>query len=79
MIVEPRIYTLQPGGTTEYFQLYEKHGLEVQMRILGSLLGCYQTVGRMWAECGVLNQVIFLWADEREVLNKKRSTRHANR
>ena len=56
MIVEQRIYTLQPGGTSEYFRLYEEHGLEVQTRILGNLFGCYQT------ECGVLNQVVFLWA-----------------
>jgi hypothetical protein len=58
MIVEQRIYTLQPGGAREYIQLYEDHGLEVQTRILGNLMGCYQT------ECGVLNQIVFQWAYE---------------
>ena len=58
MIVEERIYTLQIGAMAQYMKNYEAHGLEVQKRILGHLVGYYQT------EMGPLNQVIHMWGYE---------------
>jgi hypothetical protein len=55
MIVEERIYTLQPGKTNEYFKIYEEFGLPVQLPILGNLIGYFAT------EVGPLNQVIHIW------------------
>ena len=55
MIVEERIYTLHIGKVPEYLRLYEKQGLEVQPRILGSLLGYYQV------EFGPQNQIVHMW------------------
>ena len=58
MIVEMREYTLHPGKVEEYFRLYEGEGMDVQKRILGTMVGYYQT------EVGELNQVVHLWAYE---------------
>ena len=55
MIVEMRTYTLALGATPKYLRLYEEKGLAAQKRILGQLLGFYQT------EVGELNQIIHLW------------------
>jgi len=55
VIVEERIYTLQPGKTGEYFKLYEEFGLPVRLPILGNLIGYFAT------EFGPLNQVIHMW------------------
>jgi len=38
MIVDHRIYELQPGRLREFFALYEKQGLPVHMKHLGNLL-----------------------------------------
>lgn len=56
MIVEHRTYTLPHGTMSTYLERYEKHGLPVQKRHLGRLLGFYVT------EIGTLNQVVHLWA-----------------
>jgi len=37
MIVEERIYTLQPGTTAEYLRLYEAEGMAIQVPILGRM------------------------------------------
>ncbi len=58
MIVEERTYTLQPGTAPEYLSRYERHGLPVQLPILGHLVGYFSS------EIGVLNQVVHLWAYE---------------
>ena len=55
MIVDERIYTLHPGKTAEYLKLYEAKGMPVQVRVLGNMLGYFQT------EFGPLNQVVHLW------------------
>lgn len=55
MIVEQRIYTLQTGKVAAYRDYFEKHGLEVQSRILGNLLGFFTS------DIGEQNQVIQLW------------------
>ena len=38
MFVEQRVYSLVPGGTAEYIQVYEDCGRAVQERILGPML-----------------------------------------
>jgi len=56
MLVEERIYTLQPGTGGAYMKAYAEEGLAIQKRILGRLVGWYQT------EFGELNQIIHMWA-----------------
>ena len=57
MIVEMREYTLQAGKVSEYLEIYEREGLEIQREILGHLIGYYAT------EVGpAVNQVVHLWA-----------------
>ena len=58
MIVEERIYTVEVGKTAEYLRLYEQEGLAIQSRILGNLIGYFQT------EVGPLNQIIHMWGYE---------------
>ena len=54
MIVEERIYTIQPERMKEYLALYESEGFPIQKKVL-RMLGYFQT------EIGVLNQVVHLW------------------
>lgn len=58
MIVEERIYTLKIGTLAQYMKNYEEHGLEVQKRILGHMVGWYKT------DFGPLNQIIHMWGYE---------------
>jgi len=55
MIVEERIYTVQPGKVAEYLKNYEEKGLPVQLPILEHLIGYFYT------DFGPLNQVIHIW------------------
>ena len=55
MIVDERTYTIAMGGIPQLYDLYQKHGLEVQSRILGNLIGFFHT------EVGALNQIVHLW------------------
>ncbi len=55
MIVEERIYTLEIARVGEYLKLYEEHGIEIQKRILGNMVGYFST------EVGPLNQIIHMW------------------
>ncbi len=41
MIVEERIYTLQPGTAGAYLKAYEDEGMAIQKPILERLVGCY--------------------------------------
>lgn len=67
MIVEERIYTIQPERMKEYLALYESEGLPIQRRVL-RMLGYFQT------EIGVLNQVVHLWAyDSMEDRSRRRA------
>ncbi|HEY8612419.1 MAG TPA: NIPSNAP family protein [Roseomonas sp.] len=56
MIVEERIYTLQPGTAPQYLAVYEAEGLAVQKQHLGRMVGYFTT------EFGPLNQIVHMWA-----------------
>lgn len=58
MIVEQRTYTLKPGNVPKYFALYQAEGKEIQLGILGNLIGYFHT------EVGPLNQIIHMWGYE---------------
>ncbi len=55
MIVEMRTYTTQAGKVPEFAKAYQELGHDVQVPILGGLIGAFTT------EIGPLNQVIHLW------------------
>lgn len=55
MIVDHRTYTCHPTKLNKWVALYEKYGLPVQKKHLGTLLGFFVT------EVGPLNQVVFMW------------------
>ncbi|HEY8368110.1 MAG TPA: NIPSNAP family protein [Thermodesulfobacteriota bacterium] len=68
MILEERTYTLHPGKVGEYFSLYEKEGMAIQVPILGRLVGYFST------EIGELNQVVHMWAyDSLEERTRRRA------
>ena len=64
MVIDYRAYTLHPGTVATFMELFEKEGLEPQVRILGQFLGLYRT------EIGNVNQIIMMFgyadAGERE-------------
>ncbi len=64
MYIELRTYSLVPGGSAEYLRAYNERARDIQVAILGKLVGVYQS------EVGELNQIVFLWAfdslDERQ-------------
>ena len=66
MIVEVRTYTLKPGKITQYLQLYQSKGLQVQSGHLGRLLGYFVS------EFGELNQIVHMWAYEDHVDRERR-------
>lgn len=55
MLIEERIYTIQPERMEEYLALYEREGLPIQRKVL-RMLGYFQTEG------DALKQVVHLWA-----------------
>ena len=55
MIYEERIYTILPGRMVEYMKNYEELGLPVQRKVLGTLVGFFNT------EIGGLNKVVHIW------------------
>jgi hypothetical protein len=55
MYIDHRTYTLKPLMLGKWLALYEEHGLPVQQKYLGNLIGFFQT------EIGPLNQVVHLW------------------
>jgi hypothetical protein len=58
MIFDHRTYTVKPGMMKQQLELYEKHGLQPQIRHLGEpvLYGV--------AETGPLNTYVHVWAYE---------------
>jgi hypothetical protein len=73
MIVDVRTYTLAPRKTAEYLKLFEAHGLPVQMKHLGSLIGYYAS------QIGPLNQVVHIWGYESLAdMEKRRAARDAD-
>ncbi|TWT03142.1 NIPSNAP family protein [Reyranella sp. CPCC 100927] len=55
MIFEHRTYTVAHGQMEDYLARYEAHGLPVQQKHLGRLLGFFVS------EIGPLNQVVHIW------------------
>ena len=55
MFVDERIYTLKNGNVKPFLALYEAQGKDVQVRILGNMIGYFHT------DIGPLNQVVHLW------------------
>ena len=53
--VDQRTYTLKNGNVQKFLKLYEEEGMEVQLRILGKLVGYYFT------DIGPLNQIVHMW------------------
>jgi len=58
MIVEERIYTVQPTKARAFIRILEDGGYAIQSEHLGSALGFFTT------EFGPLNQVIHIWKYE---------------
>ena len=55
MILEVRTYTTHPGKTAQWLEHYEKHGLAVQQKYLGGLVGFFT------CEIGMLNRIVHMW------------------
>ena len=55
MIYEQRTYTTHPGKLPAFLDLYERQGLELQLRVIGNLVGYFVT------EIGPLNQLVHIW------------------
>lgn len=58
MIIEERDYRVKAGKLGQFVSLYEKHGLPIQLELLGKFLGYFTT------EIGELNHVVALWGYE---------------
>lgn len=57
MLYEMRTYTLKPGQTARWLELYEAHALPVLLATEGmTLIGYFRT------EVGPLNRVIHIWS-----------------
>ncbi len=55
MFIDERIYTLKNGNVNPFLALYEAEGKDVQIRILGNMIGYFYT------DIGPLNQVVHMW------------------
>jgi len=67
MVIEERIYTIQPDRMKEYLALYESEGLPIQSKVL-RMLGYFKT------ENELLDQVVHLWAyDSMEDRSRRRA------
>jgi hypothetical protein len=58
MYVDERIYTLKNGKVPEFLKLYEAEGKDIQIQILGNMIGYFHT------DIGQLNQVVHMWGYE---------------
>lgn len=58
MIIEERDYRVKAGKLGQFVSTYEKHGLPIQVELLGKFLGYFTT------EIGELNHVVALWGYE---------------
>jgi hypothetical protein len=58
MLIDLRTYTLHPGRTADYLDIYSKEGLAVQTEHLGRLIGYFTS------EVGPLNQAVHIWGFE---------------
>ncbi len=57
MVIDYRAYTFKPGTVPTFLELFERVGLPIQNRILGTqaFVGIYRT------EIGNVNEVIHMW------------------
>ena len=55
MLVEQRTYTFHPGQVPTFLEAYIDGVCELQVRILGNMIGYFST------EIGPLNQTVHLW------------------
>ncbi len=55
-IVDKRTYHAEPGKLGEFFKIYEREGMEIQVKHLGCCLGFYQS------DIGTQHQIVHLWA-----------------
>ena len=58
MVIDHRTYTLHIGTVATFMDLFEKEGLEPQVRILGNFMGLFRT------EIGNINQIIMMFGFE---------------
>ena len=73
MIVDHRTYTLKPNRLGEYVKIFEEHGLPIQMRHLGNLIGYFTSV------IGPVNQVVHLWGyEDLADMERRRAARDAD-
>lgn len=56
MIVDQRIYDIEPQSLSVFLSNYERNGLEVQRKILGGLIGYFTT------DVGGIRSVTHMWA-----------------
>lgn len=66
MIVEERIYTINPADLREFLLLYEKEGLGIIQPILGNLIGYFT------CDVGEINGVVHLWGYESHAAREER-------
>ena len=69
MYIDERIYTLHAGKVPVFLKLYEDEGMDIQVKILGKMMGYFYT------EFGPLNQIVHMWGydslDDRMIRRRK--------
>jgi hypothetical protein len=69
MYIDERIYTLHAGKVPVFLKLYEEEGMDIQVKILGKMMGYFYT------EFGPLNQIVHMWGydslDDRMIRRRK--------
>jgi hypothetical protein len=69
MYIDERIYTLHAGKVPVFLKLYEEEGMDIQVKILGKMMGYFYT------EFGPLNQIVHMWGydslDDRIIRRRK--------
>ncbi len=68
MILDERTYTLVPSRKAGFLVEYERRGLPIQSRVLGRLVGYFET------EVGTVNQIVHIWAYEDQGDRERRRT-----
>ena len=68
-LVDLRTYTIRPRGMAEFLDVFDRLGMPVLLRTLGTPVGFYTSL------VGPLNQVVHLWAYEGLADYEERSAR----
>jgi hypothetical protein len=58
MIVDHRTYTFKPGSVPRWLDKFEREGLPIQRKYLGTFMGLFTT------DIGNLHQIVMLWGYE---------------